>query len=209
MANINFGTELSMSEKNKSMSKENAFSRLAYQLIYPGVLGSMLFDLADPFRDPSLIWLCTLLIALCFIVDYLHLTLNLLPEGSAPHSFQPFMDIIIALLFCVSYFAIARAATPDVNSPPQTLNVIIALFLLMIAHALIIIYDLLVDQIKGFIDFVPLICSTTGVVLIISISTPKTLFWLTSIILGVILITYIIRIINIDLRLKKSLGNKS
>ena len=169
----------------------------------------MLFDLADPFRDPSLVWLCTLLVTLCFIVDYLHLSLNLLPDGRAEHAFQPFLDILIALLFCVSYFCLARInelpneQTGNIVKDNAVLNATASLFLILIAQALILIYDSLLEEVDGLIDYLPIIFSLLGTVMMVSIGNDDNVFWLTAIFILSILFSYIFRIVHIDLRKKE------
>lgn len=144
------------------MTDNKVYSHLAYQLIYPGVLGSMIFDLADPFRDFSLIWVISLLISVCFVVDYLHMNLNLCEDGTAPHKFGPFVDIIIAFLFCISYFSLSHAGVQDKVAVPID-SYINCLLFLSIAHLLIILYEVPITKtVPRTIDMIPILPPILG-----------------------------------------------
>ena len=131
-----------------------AFNQLVYTLFYPGVLGSMIFNLADPLRDISIVWFCTLLVGACFIVDYLYLTLHLLPNGRASTIWQPVGDLLIAISFCFSYFLIARADVLDFGAPEQDRAILLALVFLFLSQALILIYDVALKKFKTMLDIV-------------------------------------------------------
>ena len=182
------------------MQFDQALSKLAYQLIYPGVLGSMIFDLADPFRGVSMIWGCSLLIALCFVVDYLHLTLNLCPDGRATHWLQPIGDIVIALLFCLSYFAIARTAVSDFPADQILLSAQVCLALLLSAHVLIVVYDFFMQKLRGLLDFAPMIASAGGLSVLVLHPEAYGVYLVTGASLAAVLASYILRIVSNDIR---------
>ncbi|HBE71389.1 MAG TPA: hypothetical protein DDW52_24850 [Planctomycetaceae bacterium] len=101
------------------------WSGFAYDLLYPGVLGSMIFDLLDPLRLASPLQLALLAIAVTFAVDYLHLRFNLgIPsaEGRETNS-RPTIDIMIASLFCLGYFTIAATTNENVFTGEPTAGV--------------------------------------------------------------------------------------
>lgn len=77
-----------------------------YRLFYPGVLGSMIFDIAEPLRPFQLARIGLLSIAIAFIVDSLHMTVDLNAEES--DEAKPFLDGAIAFSFCFAYFALTR-----------------------------------------------------------------------------------------------------
>lgn len=155
--------------ENEKMDKQKAYSLLAYQLIYPGVLGSMIFDLADPFRDFSWIWLCSVVIALCFVVDYLHLTLNLCADGTSPLKHGPWMDALIAILFCISYFSLSHAST-DRNIDLEK-HVLTSIGVMTFVQILIVIYDYLHFKRTSIIDYVPVAICILGFIALYSLVT--------------------------------------
>jgi len=124
---------------------EKAYSQLAYQLIYPGVLGSMIFDIADPMRSFTTVTFISVLIALCFVVDYLHMTLNLCEDGVPSHKAAPFIDICIAFLFCFSYFSLSKTGID--NSSGGTVEAFLrCLGFLLLGQAFIIFYELMINS---------------------------------------------------------------
>lgn len=190
--------ELANSYWGVSVDKKKAYSQLAYQLIYPGVLGSMVFDLADPFRDFTVTWFCSLLIACCFVIDYLHMTLNLCQDGTAPHKFGPVLDIVIAILFCLSYFSLSRITVPDFHSEQTLYYVGLCLGFLWMAHALIMIYEMPIKGMPSLLDSTPICLSSMGVGILFwagSAENAVNIAFVTSLI---ILVTYTLRVFKYD-----------
>mgnify|MGYP001195302244 CR=1 FL=1 len=124
------------------MELKRAFNQLAYQLIYPAVLGSIIFDLADPLREFSETRFVGFIIGFYFIIDYLHMTINLCDNNESEHKYGGLIDIIIAFLFCFSYFSLARTTTgtPDLTS--INTYYLYTLIFISLAQILIILYEI-------------------------------------------------------------------
>ena len=90
-----------------------AFQLLVYDLLYPGVLGSMIFDLFDPVRAPTETTASLLIIAIIFALDYLHMRFNI--EATHSHNARPLIDAMIAFAFCFGYFALAATTNDQFN----------------------------------------------------------------------------------------------
>ena len=84
-----------------------------YSLFYPGVLGSMIFDLFDPLREESYTQIALFSIAGLFAVDYIHLRYNICvhPENKENSDSRPLIDAAIALFFCFGYFALSATTS--------------------------------------------------------------------------------------------------
>jgi hypothetical protein len=82
------------------------WKELAYSLFYPGVLGSMIFDVLDPLRSRSWTMLALICIALAFATDFLHMVVDL--EARKKETSKWWLDVIIAGIFCGSYFFLAH-----------------------------------------------------------------------------------------------------
>ena len=103
-------------------TKGDHIDDVVYTLIYPGVIGSMVFDLLDPLRysesspdsllpDHLADWSLLLgrLFLLCsFVVDYIHLRVILRPVAKTRT--DHLLDLGIAATFCFAYFALGRAS---------------------------------------------------------------------------------------------------
>jgi len=82
------------------ISNKTAWNDLVYNLLYPAILGSMLYDLFSPSVLEKWRFMSKILIALLYTVDYLHLynDLNILPRLRSK-TFSIALDGIIALTF--------------------------------------------------------------------------------------------------------------
>jgi hypothetical protein len=150
------------------MKLKQAFNQLAYQLIYPAVLGSIIFDLADPFRVMSEARIVGFLICLCFVVDYLHMTLNLCKDGASPHKYGAAIDILIALLFCLSYFSLSRTTVPEFDPDLLKTYLLYSLGYIFLTHLVILIYEMPMKGAINFnvIEYIPLSVSFSGLILL-------------------------------------------
>lgn len=84
----------------------SAWESYVYNMFYPGILGSMLFDLFKILDNITLLnwsWSAELLIAFVYSIDYFHLYRDLRPYLKHSTLFT-FIDFSIALLFGVMYW---------------------------------------------------------------------------------------------------------
>jgi hypothetical protein len=96
------------------MPKKQGFVKLIYDLFYPGVLGSMIFDILDPLRPGWDIRIPLIAIAFAFISDYYHMMNNLkTKEKNNPKLLMLLADLAIAFLLCRSYFFYAHIIGPE------------------------------------------------------------------------------------------------
>ncbi|MBO1255389.1 hypothetical protein J3L16_06795 [Alteromonas sp. 5E99-2] len=148
------------------MDTKRAFNQLAYQLIYPAVLGSIIFDLADPFRVMSEVRLTGFLIGLCFVVDYLHMTLNLCKDGSSPYKYGAAIDIVIAFLFCLSYFSLSRTTVPEFDDNLLKTYFAYSLGYIFFAQLLILLYEAPLKTILklNISYYIPILISASGLI---------------------------------------------
>jgi len=179
------------------MKLKQAFNQLAYQLIYPAVLGSIIFDLADPFRAMTEVRIVGFFICLCFIVDYLHMTLNLCKDGVSPHKYGAAVDILIALLFCLSYFSLSRTTVPDFDESLLKTYLLYSLGYIFLANLVILIYEMPMKEEMNFniIEYIPLIVSGSGLVVLFYSPLEDSLHVLFASLL-IIFVTYTYRVIK-------------
>ncbi len=179
------------------MEIKQAFNQLAYQLIYPAVLGSIIFDLADPFRVMTEVRVVGFFICLCFIVDYLHMTLNLCKDGTSPYKYGAAIDILIALLFCLSYFSLSRTTIPDFDENYLKTYLLYSLGYISLAHLVILLYEVPMNKIRNIniYEYIPLGISCTGL-FVLFYSSKQNAIHIVFISLLAILITYTYRVIK-------------
>lgn len=147
----------------KIMESRKAFSQLTYQLIYPAILGSIIFDLFDPFRSFDTVRIVSLLIGISFVIDYLHMTLNLCKDGTSELKHGALADMLIAFVFCWSYFALAKTTSDKFTGDPVIFYKI-SLGLTLVAHLFIIIYEVILIKKLLIINILPLIFAVVGFV---------------------------------------------
>jgi hypothetical protein len=143
------------------MESRKAFSQLTYQLIYPAILGSIIFDLFDPFRSFTTVRVVSLLIGILFVVDYLHMTLNLCKDGTSELKYGALADMVIAFLLCWSYFALAKT-TGDKFTGHSVDYYKISLGLVLVANFFILLYEKFLDKELFFINIIPMFFSIIG-----------------------------------------------
>jgi hypothetical protein len=114
---------------------------LVYNLVYPGILGSMLFDIADPLRDYHPARWGLYFIVLLFVTDYWHLKHHL--SNVIVHAGLIILDFAIVIGFAFSYFALTKVTAKDIN-PTDVLNYsllsqcgLIGTFTFILAHDLL------------------------------------------------------------------------
>jgi len=109
--------------------KPQNLGKFTYDLLYPGVLGSMLFDLFDPLRMSTPTKFALLFIGLLFVADYLHLRFNLKADHAEEDS-RPFIDAIIAIAYCFGYFALSATTNEEFDrSRYQTYEIASLIFI--------------------------------------------------------------------------------
>lgn len=146
-----------------------------YRLVYPGILGSMIFDIADPLRSWSIAKSSPLFIFFAFAIDYWHMHGNLEADDKSKGS--PILDLVIALCFSFAYFILARTTKigADVDAALFPLYCKLGLAVLAAAYVVIFVYE--IDG-KPFLAMdamrlVPSVMSGIGiVVLLFSASDP-------------------------------------
>ena len=92
------------------LSNKEAWDDLVYNLLYPGVLGSMIYDIAGFLRaSQAFDWfaITKVLIVVLYATDYLHLRFDLKPARVASGEWA-FLDAIIALLFAAGSLSMSR-----------------------------------------------------------------------------------------------------
>ena len=85
------------------------FSQFVYYLWYPGVLGSMLYDLLQGPGDDHRIYLGRLLVTFVYSVDYVHLFHDLPTTTEKLGPQAPILDGLIALGFGLAAASLERA----------------------------------------------------------------------------------------------------
>lgn len=85
------------------------FPQFVYYLWYPGVLGSMLYDLLQGPGDDHRIYIGRLLVTIVYSVDYIHLFHDLPTTTEKLGSRAPILDGLIALGFGLAAASLERA----------------------------------------------------------------------------------------------------
>lgn len=130
----------------------DGWHNLVYRLIYPGILGSMIFDFADPLRDRNIATMGLFCIILSYMFDYLHLNHDLnRGKIQSKHLKWLFLfgDFIIALLFCVAYFSLSQITSKKVCRADYLDYCVMALAFLQINYLFIYLYDVLYKSYLG------------------------------------------------------------
>jgi hypothetical protein len=103
-----------MCSSERDSEKENPYHKVVYGLLYPGVLGSMLFDIFDPVRiNQGSRWMLAP-IGLAFIADFWHLNANLEGRLKSTRARQT-ADLLIATGFTLGYFIMSYLVTEKTN----------------------------------------------------------------------------------------------
>jgi hypothetical protein len=120
---------------------QSRLGTFVYSLFYPGVLGSMIFDILDPMRGSQPERLVPLvLFGGAFVADYFHLTFILSAEKrERERALRPFLDALIAGSFCMGYFGLTRLVSPERPAPP--IAPALTLVAVTTAYALIFSYE--------------------------------------------------------------------
>src|SRR6266480_2900986 len=101
-----------------NLRDKRAWHDFVYNLLYPAILGSMLYDLFAFPKDQKLVYASQIIIVFIYSIDYLHLynDLKLYDKFDSPHAgyfavFAIIGDGMIALLFRVTFAALAYGRT--------------------------------------------------------------------------------------------------
>ena len=177
------------------------WKRIIYRMLYPGVLGSMIFDLLDPVRDFTLFLFPRLALALIFVIDYHHMTVGLDVEKN--DNANPGLDLLIAILFCSSYFFLAHIDKAEQNS---CFRCMMSLIFLTFAFLLIFLYEVRFVKFVKRVDMLrlmPTFICIPGVVLVGLSSTFNNVFlpfFFTLITICLSLVFYSIYVSKVDLK---------
>jgi hypothetical protein len=129
-----------------SYDEKEVWRGLTYSLLYLGILGSMLFDIFDPLRPRSLTQIALIAIGLTYVFDYLHLRFNLRADDDECVHARPKLDLLIATLFCFSYFTLSETTSRDYDSQFFALHAFVSLAMLCVAVALAALYEVELSQ---------------------------------------------------------------
>ena len=98
------------------LTDREGWANLVYDLGYPGLLGSMLFDIVDPLRHLPFAGLGLAGIIFAYMIDYMHMTVDLKsPDEKRP--LQIILDASIAIFFCLAYFFLTRVTVSVKDIP--------------------------------------------------------------------------------------------
>jgi len=85
------------------LSKKEAWRGLIYTLLYPALLGSMLYDIFSPTSGRSLEYIAEMILVCIYLVDYLYLYNDWMSQGY-PNSWREiFSDGVIAVLYRLAF----------------------------------------------------------------------------------------------------------
>lgn len=144
MAEAKIETALKWTASDKTSA--SAWDDLVYSLFYPSILGSVIFDYADPMRfsleNTDRLFLLSALLA--FVIDYWHMKNNIRAHDGSTFGFR-FIDICVTILFLVSYYTFSHALTKDQDTklftPGYDGLLLRGLILITVALGLVLIYD--------------------------------------------------------------------
>jgi hypothetical protein len=96
------------------LTSKDAWRPFVYRLFYSGVLGSMIFDFFDPLRSfLVLAKLGLVFIVAAYVVDYLHITVDLKLEHHALA--KPLLDFLIAVFFGAAYWCLTKTIVSPIR----------------------------------------------------------------------------------------------
>jgi len=113
-------------------NKESHIDDVVYKLLYPGIIGSMFFDLLDPLRysktllpsslDDKAIFIARFAVLLIFVFDYVHLRSlrKILGKSTIKNHIH---DLSIAVMYSFGYFALGRASVEVLGDADRTSNI--------------------------------------------------------------------------------------
>ena len=144
---------------------------IVYRLLYPGVLGSMIFDLLDPLRIVSVAKIPLLFIGLTFVVDFYHMTINLDAENKKnANRWLAWLDALISILFCFAYFVLAPITKRESERVfPTYVYCLFSLILLAVTHLIIVLYEVGFSRLlkkRNFERFLPFTICCMGAFLV-------------------------------------------
>jgi hypothetical protein len=90
------------------------WSNFTYNLLYPGILGSMLYDIVRCFREFGLgfnLFLITQIsLVILYVLDYLHVYIDLDIDRTQKRAISVAADATLSLMFGFSYWSMTREA---------------------------------------------------------------------------------------------------
>ena len=153
--------------RNPELRDKETWKGLVYRLLYPGILGSMVFDLADPVRIQLQLAKLGLLFITCgFVIDFLHMTVNLKAERTTAKS-HPALDTAIAFAFAVGYFALAKVTDERVSIAAYRDYCAMSLSALCVAYGLVFVYELWDRSGPAMTRLLPFVFSFLGLATIV------------------------------------------
>jgi hypothetical protein len=125
-------------------TEPSGWNDLVYNLFYPSILGSIIFDYLDPIRFGDVDRLFLYAVPLVFVADYWHMKNTIRAHISSRPMFRA-IDIIVTLVFLASYYSFSGAFTrtpPDDALPVEHEYLLLLGFLMMVgALILVLLYD--------------------------------------------------------------------
>jgi peptidoglycan/LPS O-acetylase OafA/YrhL len=112
---------------------------IVYELLYQGVAGAIIFDIADPYRRIQLATVGLAMIGAAIVTDYWHMVVEL--DVKNAEDAKPVADGFIAVFFGVAYFAFTRVTKDPPKEYMFPTYCRVSLFFLALAYACIAIYD--------------------------------------------------------------------
>ena len=158
----------------------SAWDDLVYNMFYPSILGSVVFDYVDPLRFS--LWnidrLFLLPALLSFVVDYWHMKNDILANEGSKLGFRVLdkpgfrvLDVVITLFFLFSYYTFSYALTKEQATgslPPDYAGLLARGFILSaLALCLVLCYDVFRfgTLIRSRVMFSVIILSVVSVIL--------------------------------------------
>jgi hypothetical protein len=120
------------------------WEKFIYSLAYPGILGSIIFDIADPLRDLSApgktsARAASVAVFIAFSIDWWHMTNNL--KGIAKKPIFIALDFFMLICFGWSYYANAQITGDKFNLSQVPRNCILSMVMLMLAFFGVIVFE--------------------------------------------------------------------
>ena len=94
-----------------NVRNKEAWHRLIYNLLYPALLGSMLYDIFSPSTVRSWNYVGQVVVVCIYLVDYLYLYTDWMDQGYPNRLREVFWDGLVAILYRLSFGFIAARPT--------------------------------------------------------------------------------------------------
>lgn len=105
---------------------KDAWQTLIYQLLYPGILGSMLYSLLEYRFERFSLYVAEILVVIFYCLDYLHLYMDLkVHKRESATAWQMVFDTVFAVLIGAAYWRLAQ------NHFDQSVYFLLTVFILL------------------------------------------------------------------------------